>query len=357
MKHENDSKSGGGDIPVRLLGVVLSCALGLMILFVISAAKDLLTPVAVAMLLWFVINSLSRFLGRFKPNGQPMSGWLRLSGSLAIIGIALVLVGEMVARNVPIMVEKAPQYQANFDGMWAKLSAFVGLGQLHKVAGMVSSVNLSSFLVAFGKASAKLVENAGAIIVYVMFMLVEQKIIGKKIAILFPDEDRRKAVRDFLDTIQTKVQAYLSSTTVMSLLGGGVTYAVLALIGVEFAAFWGFFTFLMSFIPTVGALASMVFPALLALVQFPTFWPFFIVIAGLGSAHMIIGNVIEPHFIGHTLNLSPLAVIFALAIWGAIWGVAGMFLCIPLTVILMIIFAQFAPTKPIAIALSAEGEV
>jgi predicted PurR-regulated permease PerM len=126
---------------------------------------------------------------------------------------------------------------------------------------------------------------------------------------------------------------------------------------VEFAAFWGFFTFLMSFIPTVGALASMVFPALLALVQFPTLWPFFIVIAGLGSAHMIIGNVIEPHFIGRTLNLSPLAVIFALAIWGAIWGVAGMFLCIPLTVILMIIFAQFARTKPIAIVLSAEGEV
>ncbi len=241
--------------------------------------------------------------------------------------------------------------------MWAKLSAAVGLGQLHKVAGMVSGINFSSFLVAFGKASAKLVENAGAIIVYVMFMLVEQNIIDKKIAILFPAEDRKKAVRDFLDTVQTKVQAYLSSTTVMSLLGGGVTYAVLALIGVEFAAFWGFFTFLMSFIPTVGALASMVFPALLALVQFPTFWPFFIVIAGLGSAHMIIGNVIAPHFIGHTLNLSPLAVIFALAIWGSIWGVAGMFLCIPLTVILMIILAQFAPTTPIAIALSAEGEV
>ncbi len=94
---------------VRLLGVVLSCALGLMILFVITAAKDLLIPIAVALLLWFVINALSRFLGRIKLSGQPLPGWLRLSGSLAIIGLALVLVGELIARNVPIMVEKAPQ--------------------------------------------------------------------------------------------------------------------------------------------------------------------------------------------------------------------------------------------------------
>jgi predicted PurR-regulated permease PerM len=101
----------------------------------------------------------------------------------------------------------------------------------------------------------------------------------------------------------------------------------------------------------------MIFPALLALVEFPTIWPFVFVVVGLGGAHMIIGNVIGPRFVGHTLNLSPLTVILALAIWGTVWGVAGMFLCMPLTVILMIIFGQFQTTKPIAIALSAEGDV
>jgi AI-2 transport protein TqsA len=344
-------------MPDRLLTIVLSCGLTLMALFVITVGKDLLIPIAVSLLLWLLINSLANFQGRIKLSGKPLSGWLRLSSSLVIIGTALVLVGELIAHNVPAIVEKAPQLQADLNAIWAKLSARLGQEKLHEVAGIVSGFKLSSILVASAQACAKIVENAGTILVYVMFMLVEQNIIDKKLTILFPDEGRRKAVRDFLETVQRKVQAYLSTTALMSLLGGGVTYVVLAVIGVEFAAFWGLFTFLLSFIPTVGALASIVFPALLALAEFPTLWPFAIVVVGLGCAHLIIGNVIEPRFIGHTLNLSPLAVIISLSIWGAIWGVPGMFLCVPLTVILMIIFSQFEVTKPIAVALSAEGEV
>jgi AI-2 transport protein TqsA len=344
-------------MPDKLLTIVLSFGLTLMALFVITVGRDLLIPIAVSLLLWLLINSLANVLGSIKLGGESLPGWLSLSSSLLVIGTALVLVGELIAHNVPAIVEKAPQLQADLDGMWAKLSARLGQEKLHEFTGIVSGFKLSSILVASAQACAKIVENAGTILIYVMFMLMEQKTIGRKLTILFPDESRRKSVHDFLQVVQSKVQAYLSTTALMSLLGGGVTYVVLALIGVEFAAFWGLLTFLLSFIPTVGALASIVFPALLALVEFPTLWPFAVVVIGLGCAHMIIGNVIEPRFIGHSLNLSPLAVILSLSVWGAIWGMSGMFLCVPLTVILMIIFGQFQATKPIAVALSAEGEV
>ena len=60
---------------------------------------------------------------------------------------------------------------------------------------------------------------------------------------------------------------------------------------------------------------------------------------------------------GHSLNLSPLLMIFALTVWGAIWGIAGMLLAVPLLVITMIVVSQFPKTRPLAIFMSENGEV
>jgi len=93
------------------------------------------------------------------------------------------------------------------------------------------------------------------------------------------------------------------------------------------------------------------------LVQFDTFQPFFIVVSCLATIQFTIGNILEPRFMGSSLNLSPLVVMLSLAIWGSIWGVAGMFLSVPFTVILMIIFSQFEKTQNIAILLSQDGNI
>ena len=81
------------------------------------------------------------------------------------------------------------------------------------------------------------------------------------------------------------------------------------------------------------------------------------VAAGLGALQVVVGNVIEPRLMGRSLNLSPLVVIASLATWGSIWGVTGMFLCVPLTAILMIALAEFPRTRPVAVLLSADGRV
>ena len=77
---------------------------------------------------------------------------------------------------------------------------------------------------------------------------------------------------------------------------------------------------------------------LLALVQFDTLTPFLLVVLGLGAAQFLIGNVLEPVFMGRSLNLSSFMILASLTFWGSIWGVIGMFLSVPITVIAMIIF-------------------
>ena len=99
------------------------------------------------------------------------------------------------------------------------------------------------------------------------------------------------------------------------------------------------------------------FPAMLALIQFESWLPFFEITTGIIIVQFVVGNLIEPRFLGKSLNLSPLIILIALALWGAIWGILGMFLSVPMTVMLMIIFAHFEATRPIAIILSQDGYI
>jgi len=136
-----------------------------------------------------------------------------------------------------------------------------------------------------------------------------------------------------------------------------LSYIILIFLGVDYSEFWAFLIFLLNYIPTVGSLIATIFPALLALIQFESFTYFLIVFVSIALIQFIIGNIIEPRLMGRSLNLSALVVLFSLALWGSIWGVVGMFLCVPITVILMIIFSNFEKTRPIAVLLSSNGKI
>jgi predicted PurR-regulated permease PerM len=168
---------------------------------------------------------------------------------------------------------------------------------------------------------------------------------------------RRAAYSKVLDRIQDSIRGYVLIKTLLSLLMGALTFATLKVLGVDYAFFWAFVAFMANYIPTVGALVGIALPAVFALVQFPTPTTGLIVAAVLGGFHFVVGDVIEPRWMGTKLNISSFVVILSLVVWGKIWGITGMFLCVPLTVIMMIIFAQFPSTRKIAVLLSGDGDL
>ncbi len=80
-------------------------------------------------------------------------------------------------------------------------------------------------------------------------------------------------------------------------------------------------------------------------------------VAGLTAIQLGLGSLLEPRLMGSTLNLSPVVIVVSLAVWGSLWGIAGMFLCVPIMVIITIVCAHFGPTRPIAIVLSGTGQL
>ena len=232
-----------------------------------------------------------------------------------------------------------------------------GFEEMPTIAHVIEQVNVRALIGGVAGAVAKVAGNAGLIVIYVIFLLAEQRTFSRKIVALFPDPDRRKDVQFILSDIQKRTQTYIAVKTLLSLITAVISYAVLAAVGLDMAGFWAFVIFLLAYIPTIGSLLGVVFPALMALLQFGGGSEFLAIAVGLGAAQLVIGNVLEPRMMGKSLNLSSLVVIVSLAIWGSIWGVTGMFLSVPVTVVLMIVLAEFRQTRPIAILLSADGKV
>ncbi|MEO0874547.1 MAG: AI-2E family transporter, partial [Bacteroidota bacterium] len=110
-------------------------------------------------------------------------------------------------------------------------------------------------------------------------------------------------------------------------------------------------------IPSIGSLIATTFPAIIAILQTGEFMPGLWVLLGVGIIQVIVGNFIEPRLMGNSLNISPLVVILSLIAWGAIWGVIGMVLSVPIMVMLIIVCARFESTRNIAIILSENGQI
>ncbi len=96
---------------------------------------------------------------------------------------------------------------------------------------------------------------------------------------------------------------------------------------------------------------------MIALAQSDGYSLFLLVLAGIGILQIGIGNILEPRLMGSSFNLSPIVILLNLGLWGYIWGIPGMFLCVPFLIILTIILSHFPQTRYISVILSSDGKL
>ncbi len=329
------------------------------IFYVMVVGQEFLVPLAVALMLWYVINAMSRSFTKIIPwTDKP--NWLSMLLSIITIGLFLSLAVDMVQSNVLEVKAAIPKYKENFAGLSLKVSAMLPpfiLDKMPNMADVISGIKPAPVITGLTDTIVAMVGKISLVLIYVAFMLAEQGTFKSKIQEMFPDQNRRDSVMSILSHVQEDIQTYLWIKTLTSALTGVVSYFVLKAVGVDFAIFWAFTIFMLNFIPTIGSIIATLFPAMLALIQFDTFLPFMIVLIGVGSVQLVVGNMLEPKLMGNTLNVSPFVVMMSLTLWGSIWGIAGAFLSVPITVILLIIFAHFEQTRYIAVLLSGDGSL
>jgi predicted PurR-regulated permease PerM len=319
--------------------------------------RSLLVPLAIATFIWILLGAIRSTLNRYTPGDRAWPGWLANSTAILLIVAATYAAISLITSQSDQLAAAIPAYQANFAALVASAMATFGLEQLPTTEAMLSQVDLGAVLSWVGDSVTALMSDVVLIAIYVGFLLAEEHVLPSKIRHLHSDPEKAARISALANDVSVSIQRYIGMKTVISIATALVSYAILVAVGVDFAAVWALLVFFLNFIPTIGSIVAAVFPAMLTLVQFDTITPFLVVAFGLGGAQFVFGNVIEPAYMGRSLNLSSLMILLALSFWGIVWGLAGMFLAVPIMVMTAIVCAQFKGLRWVAVLLSTDGNL
>ena len=319
-------------------------------------AQSIILPFVLAILFWFLIRVIKKILGKIKFVRQ-LPRWLHtIFSTLLLIGF-LVLVISMISQNISHLSKTLPVYETNVNKMTNSINERFNIDLFSILGDFSKDIKFGSLLSSLLSTLTGLFGNAFTVLLYLLFLLLEEPIFPKKLRAMYPDEKKYKQVTDMVNKIDHSIGNYVALKTLTSLMTGFLSYFALLFIGIDAPLFWAFLIFILNFIPTIGSLIATIFPALFAILQFGEFTPGILVLAVVGAIQLIIGNLVEPRLMGNSLNISPLVVFLTLAVWGVIWGISGMLLSVPITVILIIIMSEFPGTRPFAILLSQRGNL
>jgi predicted PurR-regulated permease PerM len=330
------------------------------VLAVLVLGKPVFVPLLVAAFLWYLTNAISAYYRKLLPYGKNYctlnQSLCRAFDVLAFVMSLATLVGLLYAFATQIrpmfseLGARLPEIQSRLMTLSHYFSDALGVkidpSVLPDFAQIAANVGMS-----LGNAAL----SFGMILVYVLFMFIEQSTFRKKIAALFPDSRKFKKVNFILDSIGTNMKKYMFMKTAVSVATAVLSYFWLKYLGLEFAGIWAFVVFITNYIPTFGAIVATALPLLYALITADTFQLPLLVAGGLVAIQIVLSNIIEPKLTGKTLNLSTLAILINLVVWGMLWGAIGMFFSVPLLVGTFIITAQFDKTRWLAVLLSADG--
>ena len=167
--------------------------------------------------------------------------------------------------------------------------------------------------------------------------------------------DGDTAALDTTAEIAARLQTYMLVRFGMSALTGTALWAFAAIYGLELQREWGVIAFVLNFIPFIGSFVATLLPTLFATAQYESLYTALVVFIGLNLLQFVIGSYIEPRLAGTAVSISPFMVLFAVFFWGALWGIAGAFIGVPILIALATVCAKYPSLRPISVLLSANA--
>ena len=333
----------------------LLISIALIIVFLI-VAKDFLVPIILAVVLWYIVNSVDHLVRRI-PLVKRIHRMVTLFISFALILGVIFSFGSLIIQNVNSMIENASDYRGNFNLQLQKIATAIGYHQVIDFSTITGFMDLHALAKDLLNGLTDIARKFLLVLLYTLFLLIEQHTFPRKFKYLYKNREKKDKALLAINSINNSVEKYVGVKFLASIATGVLSFIVIHLVGLDYAVFWAFLIFLLNFIPTIGSIVATIFPATIALLQYESLTPFIVILIGVGIIQLIIGGILEPRFYGSTLNISPFVIILSLILWGILWGIVGMLLCVPITVVIIKVLAMFERSRPLAIVLSQTGRI
>lgn len=296
----------------------------------LRASQDLMVPFLLSVFIATIAATPMFWLQR---KGVP-SGF-SLPVVMIAMAIIVAIIGALFAQSASAFSAKLPFYKDRLINLQSELAAFFGpivepLGVPIDVQSLLANFSPTSALDMAGSTLGTLggvLSNSFLIILTVIFILAEAASFRRKLADVLTDPDRNLP---YFMRFADNVNRYIAIKTSVSVATGLVVSLFLWVLGVDFPILWGLLAFLLNYVPTIGSIIAAIPPFILALVQLGVA-PAGAVLLGFFAINVLMGNAIEPRFMGKGLGLSTLIVFLSLVVWGWVLGPVGMLLSVPLT--------------------------
>ena len=347
---------------------------------ILYIAREILVPIAIAILLSFVLSPLVKLLRAIGVAKALSVGIVVLSSFLISIGVGVVL-----AKQISDLAAEAPRYQETVlqkvDGvrgfvadnpLLKKMNAALtdvakmspapaagsdkprqplaaeppprrgGLGVPRPddrpvtVTVVEPAPGIIDILQKVAGIAASPIATAAFVAIFIVFMLMQREDLRNRFIRLVGSGDLQRTTLAMNDAAR-RLSRYFLAQMLLNIGFGIVVAIALGVIGVPSAILWGIVAILMRFVPYVGAIGAAFFPLLLAAAASPG-WGMTIETAILFVViEAIVGQMVEPLVYGHNTGISPIAVVVSATFWTWLWGPIGLVLSTPLTVCLVVI--------------------
>jgi predicted PurR-regulated permease PerM len=357
---------------MALLSAVATAILAVIIISMLYFGRDIFVPVALAILLSFVLAPLVGILQRIHvPRGLAVV-------SVVILAFSLIFaMGSLLATQLTQLAGDLPRYQSTIS---EKIQSFrdtkAGRGTLERASDMLKdlskeldkpkdapSARASGSVIgpnAPGPLTPVPVEvrqpdpgaleslrtlisplvhplaTTGIIIIFVIFILLQREDLRNRLIRLAGSSDLQRTTAA-LDDAASRLSRLFLTQLILNGAFGVVIGIGLWFIGIPSAILWGILAAALRFVPYIGAVIAAAFPLALAVAVDPGWTMLLWTLALFLVVEPVVGHVIEPMVYGHSTGLSPVAVVASATFWTALWGPIGLVLATPLTVCLVVL--------------------
>ena len=334
----------------RATPLLLSAAALVIVIAGMKEAAPILAQFFLALFISVVcIPPVNWLVSKKVPEGLSIA--IVLITMLSFLGFVGYLVGDSIqsfSANKELYSEKLEQ---NLSGLFSWLSDFGISIEGLKLASLIDEYGLALVSRVVGGLNI-IFQQFFIIFLSVVFILAEMSNFPAKFTKAFSNSQEKMI---HINRILAKIRHYLAIKTAASLLTGFIVSVSLFFIGVDYPFLWGMLAFLLNYIPNIGSIIAAIPPLMLAFIQIG---PSAVLWTGLTFlfANTVVGNFLEPKFMGKMLGLSTFVVFLSLIFWGWIFGSVGMFLSVPLTMTIKIILETSEKTQWLAIMLGPDVE-
>ncbi|PVH29967.1 AI-2E family transporter [Pararhodobacter oceanensis] len=326
-----------------------------MILFLLVQARFILISLVIAIILFALTADAITAFSRLRIGSWKITNWLASMAAFTLIAVVLLTLSAIVISQVNSVVTTTLTYTDQAIAAVARLAALFSPEAEATVEASIRSIQVSSYITTLAGQAGNLLSATTLVILFVGFMFAERLWFGTKLENLMDDKDRAARVGRIIHSIVRRVNHYLLVKTGVSAATGVAVYLVMQGFGLDFAGPMAILTFVLNYIPSVGSIIATILLALVALIQVPEPATALLIFVIAGMVQFMLGSVIDPMLMGRALRVSSFGIIVSLSFWGAVWGIPGMFLAVPIMVAIMIVCSHIPSARPVAVLLSREG--